>query len=263
MATGLHALLKGNGWEHRRKSLGYVGSIRAVEVTYGENGWHPHAHVLLLFEDAVTSSERADLEEWLYGRWARHCEALDLGTPSRAHGIDLQDVNATHGLGEYLTKVVGGNWGIGNELARSDLKKSGGGRTPWDLLSDFAEDGDADAGRLFQEFMIATKGRHFLVFSRGLKARLAIDEAATDEELAASEGADEFRLRVEVIGSDWNRRVRRGGDGALKVEFEQVGQAVFVLAELLGGSPAVIGTSSKTLDDATSALAVCRGVTDS
>jgi len=31
-----------------RKLLGIKGTIRALEVTHGQNGFHPHLHVLLL-----------------------------------------------------------------------------------------------------------------------------------------------------------------------------------------------------------------------
>ena len=51
-------LLKGQSkakqklWEKRKvkdmmKSLGYSGRITATEVTYGNNGWHPHYHILM------------------------------------------------------------------------------------------------------------------------------------------------------------------------------------------------------------------------
>ena len=51
-------LLKGQSkakqklWEKTKvkdmmKSLGYSGRITATEVTYGNNGWHPHYHILM------------------------------------------------------------------------------------------------------------------------------------------------------------------------------------------------------------------------
>jgi hypothetical protein len=40
-------------------------TVRALEVTHGRNGWHPHLHVLLV-TDAWTDAERRVLEEeWL------------------------------------------------------------------------------------------------------------------------------------------------------------------------------------------------------
>ena len=42
---------------------------------------------------------------------------------------------------------------------------------------------DKDCGKLFQEFAIAMKGSRQLVWSRGLKSLLDLDEK-TDEELA-------------------------------------------------------------------------------
>lgn len=34
-----------------RKELGVVGYVRALEVTHGGNGWHPHLHLLWIFEN--------------------------------------------------------------------------------------------------------------------------------------------------------------------------------------------------------------------
>jgi hypothetical protein len=32
------------------RAYGIVGSIRALEVTHGGNGWHPHAHMVLFLD---------------------------------------------------------------------------------------------------------------------------------------------------------------------------------------------------------------------
>lgn len=50
------ALLSGSQWAGdpkrgragERKRMGVLGFIRSIEATYGENGWHPHIHVILL-----------------------------------------------------------------------------------------------------------------------------------------------------------------------------------------------------------------------
>ncbi|MBV6574955.1 rolling circle replication protein, Rep63 protein, partial [Acinetobacter baumannii] len=78
-------------------------------------------------------------------------------------------------------------WGIESELTKGHVKKGrNGGFTPFDLLqlSLYNETiFEKDFGKLFQEFAIAMKGSRQLVWSRGLKALLDLDEK-TDEELA-------------------------------------------------------------------------------
>lgn len=64
----------------------------------------------------------------------------------------------------------GGDWDAAREMtgAASKLGRKGG-RTPMQLLADFALDGDAEAGRLFQVYAAAFKGRRQLSWSSSLK----------------------------------------------------------------------------------------------
>jgi hypothetical protein len=62
-----------NAWRYMTKSRAFrphwegLGYARAVEVTFGKNGWHPHAHVAL-----VVPPERDvyELEEALWEAWS-------------------------------------------------------------------------------------------------------------------------------------------------------------------------------------------------
>ncbi|MFX9934746.1 rolling circle replication protein, Rep63 protein, partial [Acinetobacter baumannii] len=77
-------------------------------------------------------------------------------------------------------------------------KGRNGGFTPFDLLqlSMYSETVfEKYCGKLFQEFAIAMKGARQLVWSRGLKALLELDEK-TDEELAEETEKDAITLRT-------------------------------------------------------------------
>ena len=104
--------------------------------------------------------------------------------------------------------------------------KNGKGRSPRELVR-LAGEGDRQARELWLEFFSATSGkrRRQLVWSRGLKALVGIDEV-TDEELA--EGAEERQEQelAEYNNEAWRRvrtkRVRlmeageRGGRDAVR-----------------------------------------------
>lgn len=92
-------------WDFRalREKYSYVGNIRALEVTHGENnGWHPHVHYLFFFEQNFTLDLDADFsinpaaagfasfKAELYKLWVRACALVCLGEPSEAHGLDVQ-----------------------------------------------------------------------------------------------------------------------------------------------------------------------------
>ena len=73
--------------------MGYLGQVRALEVTHGRkgtnNGWHPHFHILQFCQVNGNEVDRKDWTARLYLRWCAYCEKSGLGTPSFAHGIKL------------------------------------------------------------------------------------------------------------------------------------------------------------------------------
>lgn len=169
-------LITGAAWagDKRRKSnqdgirgrIGYIGMIRATEVTLGEgNGWHPHIHAIVLV-GGVTEGQRADkhvvgtftppaaaLDEWeTHWRaiWTRHlgqvdssfrpsdrCEIPGCTCEGKGHGVDfkrLETAQDAADLSEYIAKTQDGK-NPANELARGDLKSGRrGNMTPFELL---------------------------------------------------------------------------------------------------------------------------------
>jgi hypothetical protein len=232
MASVAHALrltLNGSGWRRRSERLGYVGSIKSVEITYGRNGWHPHSHSLLFTGRPLTAEERLDLFDWIYGRWSRIAVTRGLGEISRAHGVDLRPVGGG-AVGEYLTKVDGG-WSVGLEIARSDLKAW----SPVQLLREACETGDVEVVDLWREFEHATFGRRAIGWSKGLRDLLCGTEAeSSDQELAASEGLDLALLRALVPSEVWNKAHRAGQVGQVLSEIEHIAAVLLWLSDQLG-----------------------------
>ncbi len=233
MCEALNLVLKGSAWDRRRGRLGFVGTIRAIEVTRTEaNGWHPHNHAVLLFERPVSHEERQDLWRWLDERWRAILLARGYGRTNEAHGVDVRPVTGD-ALGEYLTKVDGG-WSTGMELARGDTKH-GKGVTPFELLADFAGTGEVKARDLWLEYEAATFGKKFLRWSPGLRAQLLGDEEdQADEVLAASEGVDLAVIRHLVAAIEFRHHVQRGTTGLLLDEIEEAAGWVIWLSDLLG-----------------------------
>lgn len=173
--------------------------INAKEITYGQNGWHPHQHVLLLSHRPITDSykdamniqdinfdENTKLNQFvkyheeLSEIWIKCCKKAGLQSPTIEYGLDIRD-------GKYAAQYVS-KWGLENEMTKGHIKKGReGGLTPFDLLQlSFDESAlvhDKSALTLYQEYGVATKGLRQLVWARGLKSLLSIEEK-TDEELA-------------------------------------------------------------------------------
>jgi hypothetical protein len=217
MAQALHFLLSGSAWNRRRLRLGYMGAIRAIEITRSwRNGWHPHLHVLIVFERPLTQPERLDLHQWVFARWQNHLQHKGFGSLNADHGVDLRPVTSSADLAGYLTKVENG-WSAGAEIARGHLKKGKpGSQSPFDLLRELAETGSVEALRLWQEYEAATFALRSLRWSPGLRQRLlGTEEERTEQELAAAEGADLTLVRVLVDAMDWRRTLVNGSTGEL------------------------------------------------
>jgi len=235
MVNGLHSLLQGAAWDRYKTRLGYLGSIRVTEVTWGlANGWHPHNHVAMVFERPLTDDERQALWRWLHNRWRTILLAKGFGTITEAFGVDVRQVTGNV-LGEYLTKVEGG-WTTGLELARGDLKsgKKADRLTPFGILTEFAGTGDLAMKALWLEYEEATFGKRWLRWSPGLKRRLGITDDKTDEELAASEGRDVALIRWFRAAKPHTADLWRGTTGLYLNEVEEAAGWVILLSDLLG-----------------------------
>ena len=182
VGDNLAALLEGQKkalkyfWSDRKSKemlsyLGKVGHIIATEVTYGENGWHPHYHVLMFFSKSV---DLAFFKTFFADCWLHCCKKAKLPLPSHKHGLDFQD-------GSYAQNYIS-KWGLEDEMTKGHLKKGRvNGLTPFDLLRQSVENSEYE--KLFQQYAISFKGKRQLFWSKGLKNLLGIFEQ-TDEQLA-------------------------------------------------------------------------------
>jgi hypothetical protein len=162
-----------------RKGFKIRGTIRALEVTHGRNGFHPHLHVLLFLEPG---SSPAEVEREFCPLWQRACLAAGLPCPSVEHGCRVEDGSKA---AAYASK-----WGLESEMTKSHTKKGrNGSRTPWDFLrAILAGDDDADQCKaLFRAYVEAFHGKRQLYWSNGLRELLAVKQEATDEDIAAAQ----------------------------------------------------------------------------
>lgn len=157
------------------QEIGLVGNIRTLEVTYGENGWHPHFHILLFTKSEFSQQELFSIQENLLSQWQSACVSSGLPVPNK-HGLDL--VNGAWAAA-YVTK-----WGIEEEMTKGHLKQGikEGHVSPFGLL-DLYDQGDENAGRRFQEFAKVFKGKRQLVWSKGLRELLKVGEQKPDDEI--------------------------------------------------------------------------------
>lgn len=171
--------------------IGLVGSVRALEVTYGENGWHVHAHVLLFLKTGVSGALEG-IEARMLEMWQSACLSAGLGEPDH-HGVKVHDGTYAD---NYATK-----WGLDHEVTKSHIKKGREANlTPFDMLRQADTFPQAEAK--FQEYARAFKGKRQLVWSDGLRQLLGLDSEKTDQEIA-SQLDEETVLLGSLTKSQW------------------------------------------------------------
>lgn len=203
-------------YQRIKKTFGVAGTVRALEVTFSENGWHVHDHEINFHLPGFTVS-CSQYERDLLPEWISACVSSGLDTPDH-HGVKIHDGTEA---GKYASK-----WGMESELTKSHVKVGReGSMTPWDFLREGRKD-------LFLEYARCFRGKRQLVWSRGLKDLLGIREK-TDQELA--EHQDEISLLIARIEQEYVRYlVNSEQQGELLIVAEREGKegVLRFLAEL-------------------------------
>lgn len=198
-----------------RARWGRVGSVRSMECTYGENGWHPHTHDIMIAKPGLL--EAADLLADLREAWITALSRVGLCAPweradAEKHAFDIRGGAYT---AEYVSKFGrDAQWGIAREVTGQRAKVgmrailgSEGHCTPFQVLA-WAQTGDGEAAALFRDYCEAYAGKRMLYWSPGLKGRYGIADK-DDEEIAAADRPDERKvgsITVEQLGQLHARR---------------------------------------------------------
>ena len=213
MASAWRRMTTGRAGKAVRQKISLEGTIRAIEVTHGDNGFHPHFHVLLFTSKPVPCSA---IQYLFLPSWQDACIKSGLGRPSDERGLDVRNGDQAS---EYVSKGAFGLeksfWGLESELTKGQTKlsKSKTGSTPFGLLEKYALTGCDVSKRLFQVYFSAFKGSRQLYWSNGLKAKLAVIDY-TDEELLAKED-DECSVLAELTLTQWKAVLSSRCEGAL------------------------------------------------
>ena len=235
-----------------RELLGVVGTIRALEITWGKNGWHVHLHCLVFVRKPLDADQLVRFHVYFREQWrdfiastcrdcgrrkgrgkaACRCGGATYRPPSDEHGVKIERCYSGSGAAEYICKTQEGK-NPGNELARADMKAARAGHwVPFQLL-DAAGDGESWALKLWHEFEKYTFRKQAITWSpelRRLQREWLGSEEKTDEELAEQEvgGQAEVDFSPEAMRVAKSTRGLRGG---LQDAFEDGG--VWAVADLV------------------------------
>ncbi|MEO8717899.1 MAG: hypothetical protein ABI423_06725 [Burkholderiales bacterium] len=215
---------------------GAAGSITAREISFGENGPHPHVHMLILAKPGMLDELGKVRELWADAVRRQGLEDVN------EHGFDVRGGDYA---AEYVAKygkepsadskrTVRAWWNVSDEMTRGHTKQTRrlGGATPFTLLRWYA-DGDKEAGAVFADYFDTMRGRSQLHWSKGLRAKLdlfCLERAEVEKPKA--------RNLVQIDFDTWGAVLRHNGRWELLYVAEQYGpDAVEVLLDRMRRSP--------------------------
>jgi hypothetical protein len=190
------------------------GTVRALEVTHGTNGWHPHNHVLVFAKNPAAAVLGSSVIKQL---WARACIRAGLDAPHLDIGcnIKLGDSAVADYIAKFGYEPTKAAWGVESEMTKQHVKTGyAGGRTPFDLLRSYCA-GELEAASLFVEYAQAFKGRCQLTWSPGLRDLFEMRECLTDDEIMEENDAHSEVL-TSFDATEWALIVRNPLHGDLR-----------------------------------------------
>lgn len=174
-----------------RGIIGLQGTVRALEVTDGKNGFHPHFHALLFLNPDFSTDF---VQKAFTGLWINACVKSGLPAPSIKYGVRVDN-------GEYAARYAS-KWGIESEITKGHLKQGKeDSKTPFDHLRCYLQTKCARARARFLVYIEAFTGRRQLYWSNGLKSKLSVSDLS-DEDLAVIED-DEAIILASLSDDDW------------------------------------------------------------
>jgi hypothetical protein len=209
-----------------RERWAVKGNVRALETTYGQNGWHPHTHDLMFAGRGVLEGQplspsmyRGDLAE-LRDQWI--ASLLKVGLADRSQLNDLLEhafqIQGGNFAGEYVAKFGHDPaWTEAHEvtkgLAKLGTRRIGGSAhlTPFQLLH-CSSKGDKGAGVLFVEYARHFHGKRQLVWSPGLRLALFGEGKEPSDEQLAQEPLQDEEFVCNLDGDDWKLILERDAE---------------------------------------------------
>jgi len=243
IVEGVRSFKSGRKFQTIKNAMAWEGSVKALEPTYGANGWHPHVHELVFTQIPLTMLELDVLEIALKSHW------LDvLGRKgwiaSTKRGLVISDDKFE--LARYVAKFgheptmslddYKNRWSLAHEVTKSVVKKGKqGGRTPTQLLMDYMVD-DFEAGEAWREYALCFKGRKQLTWSNGMRDLLKLGQEQGDAEIVDETPENSYVYAQFTLGQ-WKLILNHDARGDIlnKAGYMEQEEFAFWINELFEG----------------------------
>lgn len=226
---------KGDTWDTFKDKVKFYGLIRALEVTYGKNGWHPHTHELWFIDCNYTNKKY--LNEFILNRWINCLKKVGL-IPENPTDKELEavkkravDIKMNCKASDYLSKNDSSkNWGVDRELSKAVSK----GRAKGMHVFQFLATESALNQKLYIEFINAMKGKRQIFWSQELKKKIGIDDKTDDEILSEVEIKEKMHEeKIIITKTAWKQILDKNYRAEILNRFEKAKDLEIEIQEIL------------------------------
>ena len=179
-------------------------SIKGLDLTINENNvdpYHLHIHAVI-----ITSKEIEGLNKWIWDRYNYLMKRRGINVVEKAY--DFQRVNKVNEIDDYICK----SWGnLDKELTSTDKESKTTKSLGWfKWLRSICKNPTDKQVAIYQEFLIGSKGRRTIDFSRNFNE--LIDLFELEEDNVDLTETKESKIKFEfLIGQNlWSAIVRVG-----------------------------------------------------
>lgn len=201
LQSSLRRFKSGRAYQDMTAEYGIVGTVRALEITYGDSGWHPHVHELIfvrpLSDRAVKRFIASSRDRWIKSLRAEGGNGIpDVAYTAKTAQTDIYD---------YVVKFgkhpAGAKWSIEREIVKSPSKLARrNGVTPFQMLELSMTEPRFEA--LFVEYVNTMHGVRQLVWSKGLKELLGLADVE-DNQIADDAADSAYDVLATIEAADW------------------------------------------------------------
>lgn len=227
ISTGWASVISGRQWQDAKEQLGIAGYVKAVEVTFGDNGPHVHLHVIFFTQkNPLTSTLRFQRrqgraktpypviekkpEDFLADRWEKGLAKTGFKMIRKFYNPKTKKIEkpglkwdvAPPGKGcvemaRYAAKIQA--VAISKEATMGQMKEGHGDhRAPFQILASAMQGNEKDL-RLWRAWEKCSRGHRQMSWSKGLREMFSLEPEKTDEEIVNEDMGGEI---VAIIRFD-------------------------------------------------------------
>jgi len=190
-----------------------VGAYTGRELTFGENGWHPHRHDVHF----IVRANNSQLKRWRFAlavAWAiAFQKAGGIIEDMQAflfRSVRIDQINDDNGftrISKYITTVEGDTWTLAKEATKGIVKTGKNGNiTPFGMLEAIRHGNEHSRlySAKFWEYAQAMKGKKQFFPTPGLSGFLGVDHKTDAELMKESDAGNHYAFLTDAEWEEIN-----------------------------------------------------------